>query len=167
MEELQRQKQTLFNKALFFLQFRARSEHEMREYLQKKAVEYNFNSDIVEVVITQLIEKKFLSDKDFAEALIHSRSSLNLKGDFAIAQELRKKGVNQNIIDAGLQENTVSEYERALENLSKKKDLLNKLAPEKRKQKVFGHLQRRGFSYDISKRAYEACFGNTQTEYDA
>lgn len=158
MEQQKKQTQLLLGKAFFYLQFRARSEFEMREYLQKKAEKYNYEPTIVELAITTLIEKNYINDANFAQAYVRSKSQINPKGNYAITQELRQKGINEENIEAALKENDIDELTRALQVLKRKNPLLFQLKNEKRMQRALGHLQRRGFPYDIAKQAYELHF---------
>jgi len=160
MDENQKQKQALIGKAFFYLRFHARSEQEMRKYLQKKAELYGFDNTIVQIVIQQLIEDKYINDNEFARSFMQSRSHTNPKGDYAITQELLQKGISKEIIISVLQENDTNEYARAVSVLKKKQNTLSKLTNEVRLRRALSHLIRRGFSYNIAKQAYKHCFEN-------
>lgn len=161
MDQQKKQKHILMNKAFFYLRFRARSVSEMRRYLLKKSQIFKFNNTIVDSVIAELIEEKYINDTEFAQEYIRSRSQINPKGNYAIVQELQQKGVNKTIIEAALKENTIDELTRARDVLKKKNNLLIHLTSEKRMQRALGYLQRRGFPYSVAKQAYDAYFDNT------
>jgi len=160
MDQQKKQKHVLMNKAFFYLRFRARSESEMRQYLLQKAEIYKYNNDIVEQTIKELKKSNYINDFEFAQAFVHSRSLSNPKGNYAITQELKKKGVAKSIIEDVLRNNEIDEALRAHRVLLKKHNILAHLPAEKRKQRALGYLQRRGFSYDVAKRACDAYFIN-------
>jgi len=120
MDQQKKQKHILMDKAFFYLRFRARSVSEMRQYLLKKSQVFKFSNTIVDSVIAELIEEKYINDTEFAQGYIRSRSQINPKGNYAIVQELQQKGVNKTIIEAALKENTIDELTRARDVLKKK-----------------------------------------------
>lgn len=132
--------------AFFLLKFRLRSEKELYERLKKK----KFPEGEIKKVLAFLKEKKFIDDRAFVKAWVNSRLR-QLIGLKRIRQELRQKGIAQEIIDAKIDElkNGYSESEivgnLAADRLKKLKDL----EPLKAKSRVYAYLIRRGFSPDI------------------
>lgn len=134
--------------ALRFLSFRPRSEKEMRVRLLKK-----FPKDLVEKIIKELKEEKFLDDREFAKAFLRNREILRPSGRKLLFLELRKKGIEKEIIEEVL--NKVYNKEKELElakKAAKKKIKIYKNLPRKESfQKLLGFLQRRGFNWQTIK----------------
>ncbi|KKQ38917.1 MAG: Regulatory protein RecX [Candidatus Roizmanbacteria bacterium GW2011_GWA2_37_7] len=161
MNQRQKQVQILIEKALFYLRFRARSEQEMRQYLQKKSQTYRFDEENIKDTIDHLIKHKYIDDNKFAQAYVRSRTYINPKGNYAIIQELLQKGIKKKIIDLALQTSEIDEYSRALSVLKKKNNSLAPLPAHQKKARALAHLQRRGFSYDTAIQAYKQYFNTT------
>lgn len=135
-----------YTMALHYLSYRMRSEREMRNYLSEKDV----SEEIVHEIIEKLKKEKLLNDKDFANAFVQDRILHTSKGPTLIAQELKKKGIRDEIIQEVLKNYT---YELQLEKVTK---LAEKFLHRKSKhshQKRFEQLKLRliqsGFSQEI------------------
>jgi len=79
----------------------ARREHSARE-LQGKLRAREFGADAVAGVITQLQREGLQSDRRFTESYIHSRVEKGY-GPVRIKQELREKGLDNNLIEVILE----------------------------------------------------------------
>lgn len=126
----------------------------MRDYLtKKKAAE-----EVIEKIITSLKEKKFLNDESFARSWVLNRARLKPKGKSFLKFELRQKGITDEIIQkvlAEVQEEIPNELEQAKSIISKRMERLKGAPREEIYQKVGGFLARRGFSWDIVKKAID------------
>lgn len=147
------------NLAYYYLSIRNRSEKEMREYLTKK----NAASEIIEKIISFLLEKKFLNDESFARSWILNRARLKPKGKRLLQMELKQKGIAQDVIERVLQE----VQEEIPDELTQAKDLIvkrmEKMVGKPRDevyQKVGGFLARRGFSWEVVKKAIDDSLQN-------
>ncbi|MFH2091110.1 MAG: RecX family transcriptional regulator [Pseudomonadota bacterium] len=78
------------NLAYRYLSYQPRSIFEMTEYLRKKDI----HEDMINTIIDDLIEKKFLDDHQFTTWFIESRIKLKPKSIFALGYELKKKESN-------------------------------------------------------------------------
>lgn len=76
-----------FNKALDFLSFRMRSEHEVK----KKLLDAEYGEAVVLEAIQKLYHLGFLNDESFSKALLETQKKTSQKGPRAIQQELKKK----------------------------------------------------------------------------
>jgi regulatory protein len=142
------------NLAYRYLGFRNRSVKEMRDYLTRK----NASEEIIEKVIDSLLEKNFLNDKEFARAFVRSRSRLKPKGKTLLKIELGQKGIAQETIAEvldELQEELPNELEQAKQLLAKRFSQLSGKSREEIYRKAGGLLSRRGFSWDIVKKAID------------
>ena len=139
--------------AINFLGYRARSSHEIRERLKSRE---EWGDETIARVLEKLAALNLVSDRDFAQSWIESRSRSKPRGSRALRQELRQKGVGREDIEAALQEavpDDQAEIENALAALQSKARQWEKLEGREREQKMLGFLQRRGFSFGVGKSA--------------
>jgi regulatory protein len=139
--------QRCLDKAFLLLSIRMQTEHELWEKLGKKSEK----ADIYRV-LCRLKELGYVDDPKFASMWVESRS--NSRGPGLLRTELIKKGIKKDIIDSAL-----SDYDKETQILAAKRAILAKdkpdLTPDVRFKKLGGLLARRGFSYDIIKKALE------------
>ena len=119
-----------------------RSEKEIRDYAKRK----NWTPDNANRVIERLKEKGYLNDTVFAESFVRARQNAGKYSRRRIEQDLRKKGIANNIIQLVLHDE-VSDH-AALQKLVAKRynryDDINKLK---------AYLMRAGFNYDDINKA--------------
>jgi len=137
-----------------YIAYRGRSEKEVRDYLAKK----NAPSEVIEKLIALLYEQKFLNDEEFARGWMLARARSRPKGKRVIRMELQRKGIDKEIIDLVLAE----VHEDVPDELTQAKNLIvrrvEKLSGEPKQiiyNKVGSFLARRGFGWDITKRAID------------
>lgn len=143
------------NLAYRYLSIRNRSEKEMRDYLIKK----NATHEIVETIIARLLEKKFLNDENFARSWILNRARLKPKGKILLQMELRQKGIPDELIKKVLQEDQEEipdELEQAKGLIGKRMERMTGKNRQVIYQKVGGFLSRRGFKWEIVKKAIDS-----------
>ena len=145
----------LLNIAFFYLKFRPRTIKETRDHLYKKVKTTHWSHEAVDKVINHLIELKFLDDKVFIDFLVRSRTATKVKGIYAIKQELNRFGVERKLIDEYFANTEINEEELAKKALTRRWEIIKTLPKQKRFEKVISFLQRRGFNYDTSKKAFE------------
>ena len=131
-------------RAIDLISRRLRSEKEIRDWAFSK----NWTRENIEKVIERLYERGFLNDEKFAESFVRSRAILNNYSTRKMKLELRKKGIESDIIEKVL-ENSGDFDENAV---------LVKLVAKKRshyddERKLIAYLARQGFSYDKIKTA--------------
>lgn len=140
---------------------RQRSEKEVRDYLKnlsfkRKAENEEGISEIaVNLLIEKLKQKRLLNDEEFAKTWVESRSKK--KGIQSIKSELYKKGIDKQIIDEvmGQQSSNTSQEPTATRLLQKRLPRLLNLPYSERKNKAYQFLMRRGFEYDLVKSVVE------------
>lgn len=133
--------------AFDYLAHKPRSEGEVRQRLREK----DYEEEIVDRVVERLHELGYLDDAEYVREYVRGRFANKGYGPMRIRQELRQRGVDGSLIDAAFEEQFDEEelLEAAREHAHKKWERLD--AGEdlrRRKQKLLGYLQRRGFSYD-------------------
>ncbi len=136
------------NKALNLLSYRPRSNFEIKIRLQKK-----YSKPAVENALTQLTEKEYLNDEEFANWFVDQRLKHKPKGPIALKSELYKKGVNRSIIEKVLSEKVSDpdQLKQLARQAAKKKSSYLKLPENEARKKLLSFLNRRGFSYSTSK----------------
>ena len=140
---------TPFNKALKYLSYKNRSTKEIYDYLLKK----NFSEEEITQAIEKLIEYKFLDDTNFSEIFIRDRQ-LKGRSKRMISYELKQKGVNKETAEESLNK-AQEDLKTAKEYIEKRIHQFEKLDPEKRKQRIIGRLQSRGYNWDVIKKLLE------------
>jgi regulatory protein len=140
-----------------FLEARARSIGEVRRRLSSAG----YRLDLVEDAITRLGELGMLDDAAFARAWVESRDRARPRGERALADELRLRGVDRTVIVAALDERREASAEADSDNdeiapsadeaaatrlLERNSRLLARVAdPRARRQRAYALLARNGF----------------------
>lgn len=144
-----------------YLTIRNRSEKEIRDYLIKKKAEPH----IIESLIKLLYEQKFLNDEAFARSWVRSRARFRPRGKRVLAMELQQKGIEKDLIEKVLAE----EDEELPNELTQAKSLIVKriarvkdLPRQEIYQKVGAFLARRGYGWDIIKKAIDESLKNNE-----
>lgn len=139
--------QSCLDKAFLLLSIRMQTEHELWEKLGKKSLRKDIGR-----TIARLKDLGYVDDAKFARLWVDSRS--HSRGANTLRAELIKKGIKREIIDETLVNlGPETQLEAACE-LVRTKDK-PEYTKEERFKKLAGLLSRRGFSYDIIKKALE------------
>ncbi|MEO0026564.1 MAG: RecX family transcriptional regulator [candidate division WOR-3 bacterium] len=129
--------------AFRLLSYRARSEKELRERLDKKG----YSPEIVEKVLARLRELGIVDDEKLARDYVEARITVGHKGKFRVKQELLKKGIAPETVRTALQ-TAPSELAAARMVLEHHLPRYRRLDPQTRLRRLYGLLARRGFSAD-------------------
>ena len=108
----------------------------------------DFCETIIEDIIDDLIEKNWLSDERVVSTYLNSKG--DLYGEKRIWFELKKIGIDNQVIEKKLQTFEFCDYEKAKVILSKK--FKGQATSIKEKVKRRDYLMRRGFSCGISNK---------------
>ncbi len=135
-----------FQKALHLLSFRARTEHEIRVRLAK----YEFDEDVIDMVIQRMVERDYLNDQRFAEEWVENRTTFRPRGRRLLQRELQQKRVNEAKIQQAL-ESLPSEAELALQAAQKHVSKIKANDRNTFQRKLYAYLARRGFLYEDIK----------------
>ncbi len=140
--------------ALTLLSFRPRTRSELRGRLLRKG----FPEEIAEPCVATLVEQGLVRDDSFAEMFVRDRTRLRPKGKRRLVQELRSRGVDPETAHAAIEETWeregVSEIEIAREAAAKWSPRTGE-DPLRARRRLFGYLQRRGFSADAVRQVME------------
>jgi regulatory protein len=136
------------NAALRLLEQRPRSVAELRQRLQRKAHE----PEAIEAAIERLGDLGMIDDTAFSRYWVDNRQAFRPRGAVAIRNELQRKGVKRDVIDAVLNDPDrpdVDEFAQALE-LARKALPKYASAPDRAsfQRKLGSFLMRRGYTYD-------------------
>ncbi len=136
-------------KALRFLSNRPRSEWEVRQNLLKAG----FDSITIERVLDRLKSVALIDDAAFARYWLENRAQFNPRGQIALHQELRRKGVARDVIDAVLGEAAQADDHAATRAALAKADRYQHLPRNEFARKLTAYLMRRGFDYETVREA--------------
>jgi regulatory protein len=135
-------KEVAFQRALKFLNYRPRSETEVR----KKLNELGFDESVMDETLDRLRQNGLISDDRFAREWVENRSTFRPRSRRLLALELRQKGVADEIIQDALDE-TVDEDELAYQAAIRKARRWENLEWAEFRERLSAYLMRRGFSY--------------------
>ena len=129
--------------ALRYLSYRPRSEHEIRQQLKRRS----FDDEIIETLVAKLKEQMLIDDAAFAQFWKDSRETFSPRSQWLTRSELRRKGINSEIIDQVVDsvDNGSSAYRAAL-NKARRLPLSDY---QEFRHRLGEYLRRRGFSYDV------------------
>jgi regulatory protein len=135
-----------YQKVTAFCAYQERSIQEVKEKLYALEVE----EEVVEAIVEQLVEDKFISQERFAKAFAGGKFRLKKWGRNKIRQELKMRGLTDAQIRLGLQEIDPDLYEQALFDLLEKKHRLEKTTSNlERKQKLLRFGLSKGYEQDM------------------
>jgi len=137
-----------FQKALHYISYHPRSEHEVTE----KLTELGFSEALIADVIAELNEKNYINDQQFAENWIATRSESKPRSQRMFAYELRDKHISETIISQALA-NAPADEELALRLGQKYLRRYAHLDNETFKKKLKGVLARKAFSFSVADQA--------------
>ena len=137
-----------FQSALHFLSFRNRSEYEIRRNLIGKG----FVEEEISEVIEDLKKRGYLDEEKFAREWVESRSTSKPRGRRLLVYELQQKKVNPEKIAQALQI-LPDEITLALNAARKIIHRYEDMEIDIFNKKVTGFLIRRGFDFEIIRKA--------------
>jgi len=153
----------LIGAGIMYVSIHPRSEEEIIAYINKRSTKLHGSSELVSKALLRLKELKYIDDVMYAKRFIESRNRTRPKGKRLIQLELRKKGVSQDVIDLVdaelVGEDVPSDFDLGLAIAQKKYSLWQKLPHLEQKKKLFGFLQRRGFSSSVTLRVIDVVMG--------
>lgn len=134
-------------RALTFLDYRARSKAEISGRLAKAG----YDENIIEETLAYLVRLGLVDDQEFARAWIGHRAAG--MGRTRIKWELRQKGVADEIAEEVLQSvDPETEFESALSLAMSRWDKDRDTDEYAKRRRLASYLQRRGYNWEIIKR---------------
>ncbi|WP_308112768.1 regulatory protein RecX [Pseudonocardia oceani] len=145
---------------------RARTRHELAQALKQRGVP----DEASESVLSRFDEVGLIDDAAFAGQYVRSRHTYRGLSRRAIAMELRRKGVDDEVAGEALEEvDPASEERRARELVDRKLRTVPADTPEQRKKaanRLVGMLARKGYGGSIAYRVVREALAAHGTELD-
>jgi regulatory protein len=127
-----------------------------------------YPEETVAAVMAKLVNWGYVNDADFARYWTENRVQHKPRGRRLLEQELRQKGLAQDLVRETLDEAELDEDEGAL---ALARDRLRRggdaqLEPAVRQRRLSGFLARRGYSYDVIKRVMKQVFAEEELDQE-
>lgn len=120
------------------------------EDAKRKLYDKGYHKNAVEYALAVAKEYNYLNDTSFAERYVDA--AIRKKGRRAIAFELKRKGIDDALIEDALVDTEDEEVATATKFALKFKNKTNYT-----KDKLYRHLLSKGFSYEVIRKAMRAC----------
>ena len=146
-----------YNLSLRYISYRPRSKKEVEDYLVSKKISVENISKIVK----RLEELRFINDLEFSKFWFEQKTRIKPKALKTIQFELLQKGVEKETVLRALEElgkGAEDDLKNAKLLTERKLRSLRNVSPEKRKQRLIGYLQCRGYGFDVIKKILDVEF---------
>lgn len=155
---LLRQYPPALNKAVAMLAARPCSRNEIESRLLRN----RYDREVIEMVLCKLDLNNLIDDREFSDQWVESR--MKKYGSRRIRQELRQKGIEEDIVQESLEIiSDEEEMKNAVLTAAKKiRSSCNRNQPEKLFTQVIGMLLRRGYSRDTAVKAFYEAIKETE-----
>jgi len=122
-----------------------------RAQLEKKLRQRGCDDSVAARVLDRMTEVGLVDDEAYAQLLVRSRQAGKGLARRALAHELRKQGIDQELADEALgQVGAGDERIRAEQLVAKKLRSMRGLAPEVQARRLAGMLARKGYSGEVA-----------------
>jgi regulatory protein len=148
--------------ALAFLGYRPRTEREVRDRLRERG----YAPETVEAVVARLHGWRYLDDAGFARSWVERRIEQHPRGRRLLEQELRRKGIDRELVRDTLDEAPLDEVAAATDLARKRAAAYAGDEPATARRRLGSYLQRRGFGYDAVRAALAAALGDAEADFD-
>lgn len=135
--------------ALFLLEYRDRTEQQMRQKLKER----EYEPQEIEEALSFLKEYRYIDDADYAERYIRVYSCK--KSARQIRFDLERKGIARDVVEQYLEETPVDEESQIREYLRKKGCRPGERLDAAVYKKITAGLCRKGFSYEVIRRVMD------------
>jgi regulatory protein len=142
----QDEQEKAYQTALGYIGYKDRTKAEVAGRLEKAG----FPDEIIQKTVFELEDKEYINDKRFAQQWVENRSESKPRGRFLLSLELKRKGIDESIIEDAFA-NIPDEEELAREFGRQYMRKLSHVDPEIFIKKMTSAMQRKGFSYSVSK----------------
>lgn len=134
--------------ALKYLGYRMRTEKEIEDRL----ISEDYGEEVCQKVMDFLKKYNYVNDREYCEKYIRETMKLRPKGSYLIKTELKNRGVAEEVAEEAVRRAGIDELSVAEQLLEKKYEGFADM-DNKELSRVYGYLQRRGFSYGVIKEA--------------
>lgn len=153
------EQEVAYQLAIKYLGYRSRASAEINQHLRKKGISDSVN----QLTLERLMKNGLVDDYQFAETWVENRNEFRPRSHMMLAAELRKKGIDQEIIHQVL-EATKPDEELAYKAAQKQLKRLDKLQWEGFRSRLSAYLARRGFSYSTTNSVVRKIWQETRSE---
>ena len=134
-----------------------RTQAELRDDLQSRGVP----DDVAERVLARFVEVGLVNDADYARMWVQSRHRAKGEARTVMRQQLRRKGVDEALIDQALTSVTgADEAERARALVQARMRTMAGLDDPTRRRRLSAMLQRRGYSASVAMAVVREVLGS-------
>ncbi len=147
--QLESEKNTALDKALYFISAVKKTEKQVRDHLASKG----YLGAVCDYVIDKMYDYGFLDDSEYAKDYVGFASSK--KGCRLIRMELKAKGVSDEDIEGALEELNGETQEAAARRMLEKY-MRGKTCDRETLAKAYRYLMSKGFDYEVAKAALSA-----------
>ncbi|RCX20003.1 regulatory protein [Anaerobacterium chartisolvens] len=130
--------------AIKHLALRIRTECEVRSRLEYMG----YDASTVDSAVDELKSMGYLNDVLYVQKYLYDRSKLKPKSKKMLRAELQRKGIQEELIQSGLDEMEIDEAAIAVSLIKKKFGKYN-LKDEKIIKRAYSFLRHRGFGFDV------------------
>jgi regulatory protein len=141
------QREMAYQRALNLLNFRPRTEVEIRQNLHR----HNIEEEIIQYVLQRLKDNGLVNDAGFAQIWVDNRAEIRPRSRRALAFELRQRGVDSAIIEQTLDK--VDDSEMAYQAAQRQAQKIKIYEWREFRLKMLRYLAQRGFAYEVSAEA--------------
>jgi regulatory protein len=138
-------KTKILNRALTFLTIRPRSEKEIKDWMRRKKIDGSF----YEYIFEKVKDLNLIDDLSFAKWWVEQRQSFSPKTKKILTNELKIKGVKNEIITEVLSETEIDEVKMAKDLVNKKSYKWQRFDEKTRRQKISQYLFGKGFDWNV------------------
>lgn len=121
-----------------------KTKKQLKDHLYKKKI----NKNIIDIVISELDDKGYLNDYDYAIKLMNDSQNINRDGKRKIVYKLRSKGINQNDIDKAISNLNIEKETENIHYLAKRR-LDKRGYNDKEILSCKNYLLNKGFEYNL------------------
>lgn len=140
--------------------------------MRRRLTTAGYRAELIEGAIGRLTELGILDDEEFARVWVASRDRARPRGERAIRDELRLKGVDRTVIEAALGERrdaSEGTHERAAAErlIARNRRSLDRVAdPRQRRQRAYALLARNGFDPETCREVAATVVGTAGDALD-
>ncbi|GEM_PF-3598695 len=139
-----------------------------RQQLIDAQLKRGIRREIAEEMVEHYEETGLVDDTQFAVHFVEKRMAERPLSKSELARQLMNKGVSDRAISAALESVDASdEWDAALAIATKKVSQSGGLDPEVVERRVWGMLQRRGYSIDVCRRAVDVALGRSSADSES
>ncbi|MBM3138133.1 MAG: hypothetical protein FJZ98_08095 [Chloroflexi bacterium] len=147
-----------YQTALSYIGYKDRTKSEIIDRLEKDG----YTSEIIQKTISELEDKEYINDQRFAQQWVEIRCETKPRSRYLISIELKRKGIEESVIEDALA-NIPGEEKLANEFGIQYMRKLSHVDSEAFVLKMTGAMQRKGFSYSVTKEVVRNLLSQRQT----